>query len=205
MKVLLINGSPHKEGTTNFCLEVMKEEFLKEGVEAEIVWLGNKAINDCIGCGVCHKTRKCVFDDGINELVETCRKADAFVFGTPTYYSHPTGRIISFLDRMFYSGKDAFMFKPAASISVARRAGNIMSYDVLNKYAGISSMPIITASYWNMAFGANAEDVKKDEEGIDTMVNIAKNMTWILKCIEAGKEKGINHPENKARRTNFIK
>lgn len=205
MKVLLFNGSPHKDGTTNFALNIIKEELIKNDIDAEIIWLDNKPINDCVGCGYCHKNKRCVFNDGINEIVEKCRLADGFVFGTPTYYSHPTGRILSYLDRMFYSGKDAFMFKPAASISVARRAGNIMSYDVLNKYAGISSMPIITANYWNMMFGLNKEDAKYDEEGIDTMKNIAKNLAWILKCIDLGKKNGIEVPENKHSSTNFIK
>lgn len=205
MKVILFNGSPNKEGSTYLALKIIEEELKKEGIETEIIWFGNGSFNDCIGCKKCYEIKKCVFDDGVNELVEKCRNADGFIFGSPTYYSHPTGRILSYLDRMFYSGKEAFSYKPCASISVARRAGNIMTYDVLNKYAGISNMIIVSSCYWNMAFSKTKEDLIKDFEGIDTLKGVGLNLAYILKLIELGKKNNINHPEIKKRSTNFIR
>lgn len=205
MKVLLINGSPNKEGSTNEALKIVASSLNEEGIDCEIVWLGNSSINDCIACRKCSELNKCVFDDVVNEVAVKCYEADGFIFGSPVYFAHPSGRILSFLDRIFYSHRKAFSYKPAASITVARRAGTTSTFDVLNKYASISSMPIISSSYWNMAFGAKKEDIHQDLEGIDTLINIGKNMAWILKCIELGKENGIEHPINKARKTNFIR
>ncbi|MDE7329673.1 MAG: flavodoxin family protein [Clostridia bacterium] len=206
MKVLLFNGSPRAEGCTFTALTEIANVLNAEGVQTEIIHLGKNPVQDCIACGGCKNTGKCVFGDGVNEWIEKAKSADGFVFGTPVYYSHPTGRITSAMDRMFYAGKSAFIHKPAAVITSARRAGSAASMDVLTKHLGIAEMPVITSSYWNMVFGNTPEEVKKDLEGIQTMKNLAANMAWILKCIEAGKNAGITKPENVTTiRTNFIR
>ncbi len=153
-----------------------------------------------------NKTNRCVFDgDIVNELIEKAKEFDGYIFGTPVYYAHPTGRILSVLDRVFYAGKKIFQFKPAAAIACARRAGTSASLDVLNKYFTVSQMPIVSSTYWNTIHGNNEEETSIDEEGMQTMYNLGKNMAWILKCIEVGKNAGINYPENIKRYTNFIR
>ena len=208
MKVLLINGSSRKECTYT-ALSKVAESLNEEGIETEIINLGGTPVRDCIGCGMCAKNgnARCVFnDDIVNTIIEKAEESDGFVFGTPVYYAHPSGRILSVLDRAFYAGKKAFEFKPGASIISARRGGTVASFDVLNKYFTISQMPIVSSTYWNNVHGNNKEEVVQDLEGMQTMYNLGKNMAWILKCIAAGKEKGIVHPEPEAQiRTNFIK
>ncbi len=206
MKVLLLNGSPRAEGCTFTALSVIAETLNAEGVETEIFQIGNKPVQDCIACGGCKGKGLCVFDDVVNEFIKKSAKADGFVFGTPVYYAHPTGRVLSALDRIFYAGKENFRHKPCAVIASARRAGTTLSLNVMEKYAGITEMPIISSTYWNMAHGNTPEQVLKDEEGMQSMRNIAKNTAWILKCIEAGEKAGITAPENrKDIRTNFIR
>lgn len=207
MKVLLVCGSPRRGGTYS-ALQKVAESLNEEGIESEIFEVGNKAVNDCISCGYCmrNKTNRCVFDDDIvNTLIEKAESSDAFVFGTPVYYAHPTGRILSILDRVFYAGKKMFQFKPAAAIACARRAGTTASLDVMNKYFTVSQMPVVSSTYWNTIHGNNEEETAKDEEGTQTMYNLGKNMAWMLKCIDAGKKAGINYPENSKKYTNFIK
>ncbi len=206
MKVLMLNGSANQSGNTNFALEEVGRQLEREGIQYEIFQIGGGPVRDCIGCGQC-KGNGCVFeDDAVNEFVAKAREADAFVFGTPVYYAHPSGRVLSFLDRAFYSGKDAFTYKPGASVAVARRAGTSASFDVMNKYFGISQMPAAGSTYWNVAHGLLPGEVKKDEEGLRTMRNLARNLAWMLKCIEAGKEKGIAFPETESgEQTNFIR
>ena len=139
-------------------------------------------------------------------MIAKAMEADGFVFGTPVYYAHPTGRILSALDRIFYAGKSAFAHKPGAAIASARRAGTTASVDVMNKYFGISEMPIVTSSYWNMVHGNQPKEVEQDREGLQIMRNLGRNMAWLLKCIEAGKSKNISIPENEyADKTNFIR
>lgn len=134
------------------------------------------------------------------------KEADGFVFGTPVYYAHPSGRILSFLDRAFYSSSSAFSFKPAASVAVARRGGTTASFDVMNKYFGISQMPVAGSTYWNIAHGRVPGEVEQDAEGLQTMRNLARNMAWMLKCFEAGKEAGIPLPSaEREHRTHFIR
>lgn len=153
-----------------------------------------------------NKNNRCIFDDDIvNKFIEKAEECDGYVFGTPVYYAHPTGRILSVLDRVFYAGKKVFQFKPASAIACARRAGTSSSLDVLNKYFTISQMPIVSSTYWNTIHGNNEEETSKDEEGMQTMYNLGKNMAWILKCIEAGKKQGIVCPENTKKHTNFIR
>lgn len=206
MKVLMLNGSAKKEGNTYNALLEIGQSLKNEGVDYEIFQIGAEPIRDCMGCGQCNE-KGCVFsEDTVNEFIAKAKEADGFIFGTPVYYAHPSGRILSFLDRAFYSGKNAFIFKPGASVAVARRGGTTASYDVLNKYFGISQMPIVSSTYWNLAHGRTPGEVKLDEEGIQTMRNIGKNMAWLLKCINAGKEKGIELPKSETDKfTNFIR
>lgn len=206
MKVLMLNGSAHKNGTTYTALTEIGKTLEQEGIQYEIFQMGGEPIRDCIGCGQCSE-RGCVFgDDKVNEFVAKAKEADGFIFGTPVYYAHPSGRILSFLDRVFYSSGRVFAFKPAAAVAVARRGGTSASLDVLNKYFGISQMPTVGSTYWNMVHGANGEDAKLDGEGMQTMRNVAHNMAWMLKCFRAGRENGIPLPETeRGERTNFIR
>lgn len=207
MKVLMINSSPKKNGCTFTALSEIARTLDGEGIESEILHLGADPIRDCIGCGACSKIGKCAFDDDIvNSLVEKAREADGFVFGTPVYYAHPSGRILCALDRAFYSGKSAFAHKPGAAVASARRAGTTASVDVLNKYFTFAEMPVVSSSYWNVVHGSCAEDVLKDLEGLQTMRNIAHNMAWLLRSIEAGKQAGIAPDATESgSRTNFIR
>ena len=207
MKVLLLNGSPRAHGCTFTALSEIADVLNKEGIGTEILQIGNKPVQDCIACKGCETTGKCVFsDDPVNEWLEKAKSADGFVFGTPVYYAHPSGRILSVMDRMFYAGRQNFAHKPAAVIAAARRAGTTASLDVLAKYLGISGMPVVSSTYWNMVHGSTPEDVKKDLEGMQTMRNIGHNMAWLLKCIEAGKRAGIEVPcTEKSVWTNFIR
>ena len=195
MKVLLVNGGPHPKGCTNRALEEVEKALKEEGIETLIYHIPNVPLQDCIACGSCAKTGKCVFDDCVNEFASMAKDADGFIFGTPVYYAHPTGKIQSFMDRVFYSAKSAFVHKPAATISSSRRAGSVTSMDVLNKYFSISQMPIVSSMYWNEVHGNTVEEVEQDKEGLDTMYALGKNMAWMLKCIEAGKKAGIDIPQ----------
>ena len=206
MKVLLANGGPHPKGCTNRALEEVEKALKEEGIETLIYHIPNVPLQDCIACGSCAKTGKCVFDDCVNEFASMAKDADGFIFGTPVYYAHPSGRILSALDRMFYAGKSAYAHKPGAAVASARRAGTTASVDVLNKYFTISEMPVVSSSYWNMVHGNKPEEVLQDEEGLQIMRNLGRNMAWILKCIDAGKQKGIVCPQNEyTHKTNFIR
>ncbi len=210
MKVLMLNGSSNKKGCTFTALEEVGNVLAEEGVQYEIVQIGSDPIRDCIGCMRCNG-QKCVFDDDpVNEFVEKARRADAFIFGTPVYYAHPTGRVLAFLDRAFFSCCDglayeAFAHKPAAAIASARRAGTSASLDVMQKYFTIAQMPVVASTYWNMVHGWKPSDVKKDLEGLQTLHNLGRNMAWLLKSLEAGKKAGILPPEQESgNMTNFI-
>lgn len=204
MKVLMLNGSMHANGTTFHALEEIGKTLVEEGIEYEIFQIGNKPIRDCIACGKC-SDKGCIFDDVCNQFIAKAKEADGFIFGTLVYYAHPSGRILSLLDRAFYSCSEAFQYKPAASVACARRAGTDTSYDVLNKYFGISNMPIVSSTYWNNVFGSNGADTKEDKEGLQTMRNLARNMAWMLRCLEAGKNAGVQQPTpERNNRTNFI-
>ena len=208
MKVLLLNGSSHPHGCTDTALREVASALENAGIHTEILFLGNDPVRDCTACGACANIPgKCVFDDDIvNRIIEKAREADGFVFGTPVYYAHPSGRILSILDRVFYAGKSAFVHKPAAAIASARRAGTTASLDVLQKYFTISQMPVVSSTYWTMVHGKEPEDVLKDAEGLQTMRNLASNMAWMLRCIEAGKAMGIQLPQAESgARTNFIR
>lgn len=206
MKVLMLNGSPNETGNTYNALLEIGRQLEKEGIDYEIFQIGGKPVRDCIGCGQCSE-QECVFnDDAVNEFVCKAKEADGFVFGTPVYYAHPSGRILSFLDRAFYSGSRYFAHKPGASVAVARRGGTTASFDVLNKYFGISQMPVAGSTYWNIAHGRTPGEVTQDEEGMQTMRNLARNMAWMIKCFDAGKKAGIETSEAERNyRTNFIR
>ena len=205
MKVLLVNGSYRQRGCTGVALAEVERALREEGVQTETLFLGNAPIADCMACGQCRKLGKCVLEDAVNPFVEKAREAQGFVFGSPVYYAHPSGRILSFLDRAFFSGSAAFAFKPAAAVLSARRAGTTASFDVLNKYFTISSMPVVSATYWNHVYGSQPEEVPQDQEGLMTMYNIGKNMAWLLKCLEMGAQHGLTHPDNPKIATNFIR
>ena len=207
MKVLMVNGSSY-EGCTFTALSEIGKILEKNGIEWEILNVGGNPLRDCIGCGACKNLDcQCVFDDDIvNEFLRKAKEADGYIFGSPVYFAHPTGRILSLLDRAFVAGKKIFTHKPAACITSARRGGTTASYDVLNKYLGICQMPVVSSSYWNMVHGNTPEQVLQDEEGMQTMKNLGENMSWILKCIDIAKKNGVNPPENITTvRTNFIK
>ncbi len=208
MKVLLINGSPNEKNCTFRALTEVAEELNRQGIDTEIIQTGKGAIRDCISCLACRKKpNTCVFkDDMVNEIIEKAKDADGFVFGSPVYYAHPSGRILSVLDRAFFAGTSAFAHKPGMAVLSARRAGTTASFDVLNKYFTIAQMPIVSSTYWNMVHGMTAQDVEKDLEGLEVMRNGAKNMAWLLKCIEAGKNGDVKAPEiTREHTTNFIR
>ncbi len=195
MKVLLVNGSPKKEGCTYTALSIVKKSLEANGVEAEIFHLGTNPIRSCIACGGCkNNDNKCVFDDDIvNTLIEKAKKADGFVFGSPVHYSAPSGMITAVLDRAFYAGGKYFDYKPGAAVVSCRRAGSTSSVDALNKYFTIKNMPVVSSCYWNMVHGQKPEDVYNDTEGVKIMETLGKNMAWLLKSIDAGKKSGIEH------------
>lgn len=205
MKVLLVNGSSRKNGCTNAALTEAARALNEEEIETEFFFIGNEALSDCIACRKCRELGCCIFNDIVNEFVEKAKFADGFVFGSPVYFAHPCGRLLTFMDRAFYSGPAAFRFKPAVAVLSARRAGTTASMDVINKYFTISSMPIVSSTYWNQVYGAQPEQISEDKEGLMTMYNIGKNMAWLLKCLELGKKHGLTHPENEKVLTNFIK
>ncbi len=188
-KVLLINGSPHPNGCTATALNEMIKVFENEGIETALVNIGNKAIRGCIACNTCSKNGKCVFDDEVNDVALQFEKADGLVIGSPVYYGSPNGTLLSFLDRLFYSTPFSKQMKVGAAVVSCRRGGNTASFDVLNKYFTISSMPVVASSYWNQVHGFTADDVKKDLEGLQTMRNLARNMSFMIKAISDGKDK----------------
>lgn len=209
MKVLLLNGSPREKGCTYTALSEVASALEGEGVRAEIIHVGKGPVRDCTACGACAKLdNRCVFDDDmVNAVLEKAREADGFVFGSPVYYAHPSGAVLSFLDRLFYAAdKSTFAHKPGAAVVSARRAGTTASFDVLNKYFTISQMPVVSSQYWCMVHGNKPEDVRQDLEGLQIMRTLGRNMAWMLKCIEAGKKIGLLPPPPEApQRTNFIR
>ena len=206
MNVLMLNGSAKQNGNTYRALLEVGRQLEQEGISYEIFQLGGMPIRDCIGCGKCSE-EGCVFkDDAVNTFIAKAKEADGLVFGTPVYYAHPSGRILSFLDRVFYSGGGAFAFKPGASVAVARRGGTTASFDVMNKYFGISQMPVAGSTYWNIVHGRVPGEAEQDAEGLQTMRNLARNMAWMLQCFQAGKDAGIPLPQTeREHRTNFIR
>ncbi|MGN1421802.1 MAG: flavodoxin family protein [Oscillospiraceae bacterium] len=206
MKVMLVNGSPHEHGCTYTALKEIEKTLGECGIESEIFWVGNKPVAGCIGCGACAKLGRCFVDDCVNEFRQKAESADGFIFGSPVHYAAASGAITSFMDRAFYSCGKAMKGKPAANIVSCRRGGASAAFDQLNKYFTINCMPIVSSQYWNQVHGSRPEDVLKDEEGLQTMRTLARNMAWLLRCIEAGKAAGISFPEPEpVIRTNFIR
>lgn len=205
MKVLLINGSPHEKGCTYTALSEVASSLNENGIDTEIVWIGNKSMHGCIACGGCSKTGKCVFDDGVNEISDKMAGCDGLVVGTPVYYASPNGSVYCLLDRLF-GICPSLAHKPAAAVASARRGGTTAAIDGLNKYFTFKQMPVVASTYWNTVHGSKPEDVQKDEEGLQTMRNLGINMAWLIKCIDAGKKAGINIPETSAPiKTSFIR
>ncbi len=210
MKVILINGSPNENGCTRRALSEVEATLNECGIETEIFYIGTDAISGCLGCRGCREIKKCVIDDKVNEFVELAENADGFIFGSPVYYAGANGSLTAFMDRVFYSDrcskKNAFAFKPAAAVASARRAGTTPTLDQLNRYFQIASMPIVTSTYWNEVHGNLPEEVEQDGEGLRTMRNLARNMAWLLRLIENGKEQNINLPYTEYKpSTNFIR
>ena len=189
MKVLMINGSPRRNGNTSIALKEMEKVFAEEGVETEIVHIGNKAVRGCIACGSCHKNGKCVFDDVVNELAPKFEAADGFVAATPVYYASANATLIACLDRLFFSTGFDKRMKVGASVAVARRGGCSATFDELNKYFTICGMPVASSQYWNSVHGREPGQALEDAEGLQTMRTLARNMTFLMKSIALGKEK----------------
>jgi len=211
MKVLLVNGSPHKNGCTYTALCEVAQTLEQEGIDTEIFWIGNRPIGGCIACLKCREIGKCVFDDVVNAFREKAYEADGFVFGSPVHYAAASGNMTAFMDRLFYSElggnqNKAFYMKPAAAVVSARRAGTTVTFDQLNKYFTIQEMPIVSSRYWNEIHGATAEQAKQDLEGMYTMRVLARNMAYLLRCQEAARKTGIPLPEREEPIfTNFIR
>lgn len=205
-KVLLINGSPNEFGCTYTALKEVADTLQENDVQSEIVYLGKKPIAGCIDCGKCFEIGKCVFNDKVNELLVKMDEYDGIVVGSPVYYAGPTGQICSFLDRLFFASGGKMEGKLATAVVSCRRGGASAAFDRLNKYFTISNMHIVSSQYWNQVHGFTPEDVRKDEEGMQTMRTLGRNMAWLLKNIEAGKEKGIENPKREpVIMTNFIR
>ena len=205
MNVLLINGSPHKNGCTFTALSEVAGEISKSGIETNIYHIGSKPIRDCIACGKCAETGYCIFqDDTVNECIGLLKHADGLVVGSPVYYAGPSGAICSFLDRVFYLKSGAYAYKPAAAVVSCRRGGASASFDRLNKYFTISCMPVVSSQYWNSVHGNTPEEVLQDAEGLQTMRTLGRNMAWLLRCIEKA---ALPYPEAEEvrQRTNFIR
>ena len=188
-KVLLLNGSPRANGCTAEALGEMIRVFQQEGLDCELVHVGNKPVRGCVACGRCRELKHCVFDDLVNETAPKFRDADGLVVGSPVYYGSPNGTLLAFLDRLFYSTPFPKHMKVGAAVVSCRRGGNTASFDVLNKYFTISSMPVASGTYWNQVHGFTAEDVRKDPEGLQTLRNLARNMAFLIRAIAEAKEK----------------
>lgn len=208
MKVILVNGSPKEKGCTYTALKEVEKNLNQNEIKTEIFWIGNKAISGCLGCGDCLKDDKnrCFMEDKVNEFLEKVTETDGFIFGSPVHFAAMSGTLSAFMDRVFYGRKALFSNKPASAIVSCRRGGATAALDEINKYFGISNMPIVSSQYWNMVHGNTPEEVQKDEEGMQTMRTLGNNMAWLLKSIEAGKRAGVELPKNEPTiKTNFIR
>lgn len=205
MKVLMINGSPHEHGTTRRALDEIANALKANGIDSEIVTVGDKPVYGCTACGGCVKDSRCVRKDIVNDIIEKIEQSDGLVVGSPVYYASLNGTLKSLLDRVFYARK-GFAGKPAAAVAVARRAGTTATLDIINKYFMISKMPVVSSQYWNMVHGSNGEQAEQDIEGLQTMRVLGENMAWLIKCINAGKNAGIDFPDGEPYvKTNFVR
>ncbi len=206
MKVLLLNGSPHREGCTYTALKEVADALEAGGVASEILHVGAGAVSGCMGCGACRALGRCVIDDKVNEVIDRADSCDGLIVGSPVHYAAASGFITPFMDRLFYAGGKKFAYKPGAAVVSCRRAGSTAALDQLNKYFTINNMPVVGSQYWNMVHGFTPDDVRKDEEGMQIMRTLGRNMAWLLRCMEAGKKAGIGLPEPEPRKqTNFIR
>ena len=206
MKVLLLNGSPHMKGCTYTALMEIAQTLEKHEIQWELVQIGSQTVPGCLGCGKCKGGAPCIIDDGVNALAARLEEFDGMIVGSPIYYAGPSGQCTAFLDRLFYSASGKLKGKPGAAIVSCRRGGASAGFDRLNKYFSICSMPIVTSQYWNQVHGNTPEEVRKDEEGMQTMRTLGENMAWLLKCIAAGRAAGVPEPgEEPKLRTNFIR
>ena len=206
MKVLLINGSPHEFGCTYTALREAADTLEKNGIETEIFHIGTKTVSGCVACGICRKTGFCAINDKVNDVIDMLDEIDGVIVGSPVYYAGVSGQITSFLDRLFYAAGGQMRGKPAATVVSCRRGGASAAFEIINKYFMMTNMPVVTCQYWNQVHGNTPEEVKKDLEGLQTMRTLAENMTWLLRCIEAGKQAGVPLPNyEKTIRTNFIR
>lgn len=205
-KILLVNGSPNEKGCCGTALEEIEKEFAKNDIETETLWLAKKPMQDCIACFQCQTKGRCVFNDQVNEIGNRIDEFDGFIFASPVYYGGPNGRLTSFMDRLFFSvPDDKWAGKLAASVVSCRRAGATEAFERLNQYYLMMNMITVGSQYWNNVHGFSSEDVKKDEEGLQTMRTLAKNMSWLLKSIEIGSKNGVVVPEYEEKVfTNFI-
>ena len=205
MRVLMINGSPRKNGNTSIALTEMERIFQEEGMETQVVQVGNQNIRGCIACLSCKQKGKCVFDDLVNQIAPQFEAADGLVIATPVYFASANGSLISFIDRLFYSTLFDKTMKVGAAVAVARRGGVSATYDELNKYFAISGMPIATGQYWNAVYGAAPGESAQDGEGMQTMRTLARNMAFLMKSIALGKERFGVPEREEFQRTNFIR
>lgn len=205
MKVLMINGSPHPEGCTARGLKEVADTLAAQGVESELVNVGNKDIRGCIGCGYCREHGKCVFNDLVNETAPRLEEAYGLIVGTPVYYAHANGGVLSFLDRLFYSTPFSKVMKVGATVVSSRRAGSTSAFDDINKYFTICGMPIASSTYWNEVHGFTAEDVEKDLEGIQTMRNLGLSVAYLIKSIALGRKELGELALRSDVRTHFIR
>lgn len=204
-KILLINGSPNEKGCTYTALSEIAGTLAKNHVESEILYLGKKPVAGCIACGKCFQTGRCVFDDKVNEILEKLDEYDGIVVGSPVYYAGPAGQLCAFLDRLFFCSERRMAGKLGAAVVSCRRGGASAAFDRLNKYFTICNMTVVGSQYWNQVHGFTPEDVRRDEEGLQTMRTLAQNIIWLLKSMEAGKRAGIEAPVYERRiSTNFI-
>lgn len=205
-KILLINGSPNQRGCTFTALSEIALTLAKEGVESEILWLGKEPVADCIACGKCADSGSCVFDDLVNRIADRLDEFDGIVAGSPVYYAGPSGRICAFLDRLFYSNGARMAGKLGAAVVSCRRGGATAAFNRLNMYFMMNNMVVPTSQYWNQVHGNAPEEVRQDREGLQTMRMLARNMAWLLRCIELGRIAGLHAPVPEPRdRTNFIR
>jgi multimeric flavodoxin WrbA len=204
MKVLLINGSPHKDGCVARALEEVEKALDKNGIEHLRVWIGNKPVGGCLACGACKKSGKCIQNDLVNEVGLLADSYDGFIFGSPTYYAGMNGNLKSFMDRLFYSHGKALRRKPAAMVVSSRRGGSTNVFDEGNKFFAINQMPIVTSSYWNEVHGQNAKEVEEDKEGLVTMAQLGDNMAYLLKALDLAKKEGLELEEESKVRTDFV-
>jgi multimeric flavodoxin WrbA len=205
MKVLMLNGSPRANGNTAAALEEMAKTFREEGVEVEILHVGHLPIRGCTACGGCYKTGKCVFDDAVNEAAEKFREADGLVLGSPVYYASANATLMAFVQRLFYSTRFPKTMKVGTSVCVARRGGLSATYDEMNKFFGISGMPIASGQYWNSIHGGAPGEATQDAEGMQGMRTLAKNMTFLMKSIALGREAYGLPEKERGIFTNFIR